>query len=111
MRSILTVTDNSGAQRPTGKRQRSGAAETSTDAYQNKRVVRVESGEGDGKPGGGAVTFVPEVVSEIKKVVWPTAKEMVQYTLVVFAFLIILTALVWGVDTLTGMGIEWLLVR
>ena len=47
----------------------------------------------------------------MKKVVWPTAKEMLQYTLVVFGFLIVLTALVWGVDALTGMGVEWLLVR
>ena len=105
------MTDNSGAQRPTGKRQRTGAAETSSDAYQNKRVVRSEAGEGDSKPGGGVATFVPEVVTEMKKVVWPTAKEMLQYTLVVFGFLIILTALVWGVDALTGMGVEWLLVR
>lgn len=105
------MTDNSGAQRPTGKRQRTGAAETSTDAYQNKRVVRGETGEGDSKPGGSVATFVPEVVTEMKKVVWPTAKEMLQYTLVVFGFLIVLTALVWGVDALTGMGVEWLLVR
>ena len=105
------MTDNSGAQRPTGKRQRTGAAETSTDAYQNKRVVRGEAGEGDSKPGVGVSTFVPEVVTEMKKVVWPTAKEMLQYTLVVFGFLIVLTALVWGVDALTGMGVEWLLVR
>ena len=52
------MTDNSGAQRPTGKRQLSGAAETSSDAYQNKRVVRVEAGEGDSKPGGGAVALL-----------------------------------------------------
>jgi len=49
------------------------------------------------------------VVSEIKKVVWPTSKEMVQYTLITFAFLIVLTALVWGVDTLTGLGVEQVL--
>ena len=66
------MTDNSGAQRPTGKRQRTGAAETSTDAYQNKRVVRGEAGEGDSKPGGGVATFVPEVVTEMKKVVCGT---------------------------------------
>ena len=105
------MTDNSGAQRPTGKRQRTGAAETSSDAYQQKRVVRVDSGEGNSKPGGGVATFVPEVISEMKKVMWPTAKEMLQYTLVVFGFLIVLTGLVWGVDALTGMGVEWLLVR
>ena len=105
------MTDNSGAQRPTGKRQRTGAAETSTDAYQNKRVVRGEAGEGDSKPGGSVATFVPEVVTEMKKVVWPTAKEMLLYTWGVSAFLMALSALVWGVDALTGMGVEWLLVR
>lgn len=45
----------------------------------------------------------------MKKVVWPTTKEMVQYTLITFAFLIILTALVWGVDTLAGLGVEKIL--
>ena len=47
-----------------------------------------------------------EMRSELKKVVWPTAKEMVQYTLITFLFLIVLTALVWGVDSLTGLGVE-----
>ena len=45
----------------------------------------------------------------MKKVVWPTAKEMLQYTLITFAFLIVLTALVWGVDTLAGLGVEQVL--
>ncbi len=45
----------------------------------------------------------------MKKVVWPTGKEMLQYVLVTFAFLIVLTALVWGVDTLTGLGVEAIL--
>ena len=53
--------------------------------------------------------FPGEVASEMKKVVWPTTKEMVQYTLITFAFLIVLTALVWGVDTLTGLGVEKIL--
>ena len=42
----------------------------------------------------------------MKKVHWPSAKEMAQYTLVVFGFLIFTTALVWGVDTLAGLGVE-----
>lgn len=46
------------------------------------------------------------MVSEVRKVVWPTAKQMVTYTLVVFAFLIVLTALVSGVDFLAGAGVE-----
>lgn len=99
--------DKSGAPRPTGKRQLSGAA-TTTESSSAKRVDRAE----DKTEGGSAknmVGFPRQVVSEIRKVVWPTSKEMVQYTLITFAFLIIVTALVWGVDTLTGLGVEQVL--
>lgn len=98
----------SGAARPTGKRQLSGVATTSSQSYSDKRVVRVE-GKDDATVGGGVAAFPGEVASEMKKVVWPTTKEMVQYTLITFAFLIVLTALVWGVDTLTGLGVEKIL--
>ena len=94
----------SGAARPTGKRQLSGASHTSPT--QASQAVRADKNEKNDRPGGGAVAFVPEVVTEMKKVVWPTAKEMVQYTIVVFAFLIVMTGLVWGVDTLVGLGVE-----
>ncbi|WP_411709288.1 preprotein translocase subunit SecE [Corynebacterium sp. LaCa116] len=94
-----------GAARPTGKRQLSGAATTSTESYNDKRVVRVEDKKEE-STGGSIAAFPGEVASEIKKVVWPTGKEMLQYVLVTFAFLVVLTALVWGVDTLTGLGVE-----
>ena len=96
---------STGAARPTGKRQLSGAATTSTESYTDKRVVRVEDKKEE-SAGGSVASFPSEVVSEVKKVVWPTGKEMVQYVLVTFAFLVVLTALVWGVDTLTGLGVE-----
>ena len=41
--------------------------------------------------------------------VWPTAKELLQYTLITFAFLIVMTVLVWGVDALAGLGVEQVL--
>lgn len=105
------MADNPGKHRPTGKRQLSGAAETSTDTFENRRASRAASNDADSTPGNGIKGFFPEVVSEVKKVVWPTAKEMTQYTIVVFGFLIVLTALVWGVDALAGMGVEAVLVR
>ena len=40
------------------------------------------------------------------KVVWPTAKQMVQYTIVVFAFLFVLTSLVWSIDTVASLGVD-----
>ncbi|APT86080.1 preprotein translocase subunit SecE [Corynebacterium flavescens] len=100
--------EKSGAPRPTGKRQLSGAATTTTQSYSAKQGPRAED-KSEGGPAGTVVGFPGQVVSEIKKVVWPTSKEMVQYTLITFAFLIVLTALVWGVDTLTGLGVEQVL--
>lgn len=89
---------------PTGKRQRTGASTTSAAAYEAKREDLGASR--DEKWGGSVRTFLPEVGQEMRKVLWPTGREMVNYTLVVFGFLIILTALVYGVDLLTGMGVE-----
>ena len=96
-----------GAARPVGKRQLSGASTTSSASYKAKRVVNVDdSSVRDDKPGGGPTSFVPEVVSEMGKVVWPTAKQMVQYTIAVFAFLFVLTALVWSIDTVASLGVD-----
>ncbi|AGF71482.1 preprotein translocase subunit SecE [Corynebacterium halotolerans] len=96
--------NQSGGARPTGKRQLAGVSTTSTASYEAKKVTRPTPG--DEKPGGGPVAFVPEVVSEMRKVIWPTARQMVTYTVVVFAFLIIVTALVSGVDFVVGLGVE-----
>ena len=96
-----------GAARPVGKRQLSGASTTSSASYEAKRVVNVDdSSVRDDQAGGCPTSFVPEVVSEMGKVVWPTAKQMVQYTIVVFAFLFVLTALVWGIDTVASLGVD-----
>ena len=88
---------------PTGKRQMQGSGPVSTQSYQAKRA---EASTAEDKPGGGPMHYLPEVVTEMRKVIWPTAQQMVTYTLVVFAFLIILTALVAGVDFLAGAGVE-----
>ncbi|WPF66445.1 MULTISPECIES: preprotein translocase subunit SecE [unclassified Corynebacterium] len=96
--------NQTGAAQPTGKRQRTGASTTTTSSYEAQKSAP-QSPE-DTKPGGGPLRFLPEVGAEIKKVIWPTASQMVTYTLVVFAFLIVLTALVSGVDFVVGLGVE-----
>ncbi|ANE03186.1 preprotein translocase subunit SecE [Corynebacterium crudilactis] len=100
-----------GTSRPTGKRQLSGAATTSTSSYEAKQVSspKKSSDSSDSKPGGGVVSFLPEVVGEVRKVIWPTARQMVIYTLVVLGFLVILTALVSSVDFVAGLGVEKIL--
>ena len=42
--------------------------------------------------------FLREVVAELRKVIWPTRKQMVTYTAVVLAFVAFMVALVWALD-------------
>lgn len=47
----------------------------------------------------GVVQFIKEVRAELKKVSWPTNKELVSYTGVVGLAVIIVCALIWICDT------------
>ena len=48
---------------------------------------------------GGPVKFMEEVRSEMKKVSWPTKKELTSYTGVVGIAVVIVCALIWVCDT------------
>lgn len=87
------------AQRPAGKRQVAGVAAPAAG-----RPAR----RADAAPAARAnpVTFVKQVLAELRKVIWPTGRQMLVYTIVVMAFLIFTLALVWGVDTLAGLGVS-----
>tara|TARA_Y100000768_G_scaffold207098_1_gene156056 strand:+ start:4811 stop:5122 length:312 start_codon:yes stop_codon:yes gene_type:complete len=53
----------------------------------------------------GPRQFVSEVKGELRKVVWPTKDEIVNYSIVVFVTIVVLTALIAGLDYLTGEGV------
>jgi preprotein translocase subunit SecE len=42
--------------------------------------------------------FIREVIAELGKVIWPTRKELVTYTIVVIVFVTIMVTLVAGLD-------------
>jgi preprotein translocase subunit SecE len=44
--------------------------------------------------------FVRQVIAELRKVIWPTRKELVTYTTVAIVFILVMTGLVTGLDTL-----------
>ena len=44
--------------------------------------------------------FVREVRSELRKVIWPTRKELITYTTVAVVFILIMVGIVTGADTL-----------
>ncbi|WP_019531121.1 preprotein translocase subunit SecE [Dasania marina] len=43
-----------------------------------------------------------EARTEIRKVVWPTRQETTQTTLIVVAFVLLMSLILWGLDTLLG---------
>jgi len=42
---------------------------------------------------------VREVRSELRKVIWPTRKELITYTTVAVIFILVMVAIVSGIDT------------
>ena len=55
---------------------------------------------------GKIVLFIQQVIAELKKVVTPTRKELINYTLVVIGFVLVMMAFVWVLDQAFG----WLTV-
>ena len=50
------------------------------------------------EPGKQFYAYAQESVTETKKVVWPTRKETLQTTAIVFAFVIVMALFLWLVD-------------
>jgi preprotein translocase subunit SecE len=46
--------------------------------------------------------FIRQVIAELRKVVTPTRKELVSFTVVVLVFVVIMMTLVWGMDQVFG---------
>ena len=53
---------------------------------------------GPREPGKQFYAFAQESVAETKKVVWPTRKETLQTTGMVFAFVVVMALFLWVVD-------------
>ncbi|NII50044.1 preprotein translocase subunit SecE [Frigoribacterium endophyticum] len=51
--------------------------------------------------------FIRQVIGELKKVVTPTRKELLSYTGVVLVFVVIMMALVTGLDSLFGLAVGY----
>jgi preprotein translocase subunit SecE len=51
-----------------------------------------------GGRGGKPARFIRESVSEMRKVLWPSRNELVTYSIVVIVFVVIMVAIVAGLD-------------
>ena len=63
----------------------------------------------EARAGGGRIrnigTFYKQVVAELRKVIWPTRKELVTYTTVVVFFVLVMVAVVAVFDLAFGKGV------
>lgn len=55
--------------------------------------------------------FAKESVDEAKRVVWPTRKEAMQTTGIVFVFVVLMALFIFGVDTLLATIVKTLTTR
>lgn len=100
--------------RPTGKRSRRAAVSTDdseavdlatgTKAAPTKnggptKTAKKKSADGPSRnPLTFVMTYLKQVVAELRKVIWPNRKQMVSYTTVVLIFLAFMVALIGLVD-------------
>ena len=103
--------------RPTGKRTRQRTGGTALAEVEDLETTALELGLGeDDDDGDGAkkakaadsessrnpfmfvVNYLKQVVAELRQVIWPNRKQMVNYTAVVLVFLIFMVSLIGGVD-------------
>ena len=101
--------------RPTGKRSRRGAVDEddsqAVDLATGTKAAPTKNGAGTAtktakksadrplrNPFTFVWTFLKQVVAELRKVIWPNRKQMVNYTAVVLVFLAFMVALIGLVD-------------
>jgi preprotein translocase subunit SecE len=98
--------------RPVRKKADEAEADTSRKGRRkNKRKSRParKSAADSGDRRANPVQFVREVVAELKKVVWPTRVQLVQYFFVVLIFVLIIIAFVFSLDYGLGLALLALL--
>jgi len=84
---------------------KSGTAATKGDRKGRPTPARTAK---DTRPGLFArlFRFLREVVAELRKVIWPTRKQMITYTLVVLVFVAFMVAAIFGLDLGLTQGID-----
>jgi len=54
------------------------------------------------------ITFYRQVIAELRKVVWPTRPQVVNYFFVVLVFVLVMMAFVAGLDFGFGKAMFWI---
>jgi preprotein translocase subunit SecE len=71
-------------------------------------ATRTEPAAARPSGGGRIARFGREVISEMRKVLWPSRKELTTYTAVVIVFVVIMVSIVAGLDIGFAKVVLWL---
>ena len=74
------------------------------------RGQTAKSAKSGGPAKGGRTTpalFLRQVVSELRKVIWPTRRELRTYTIVALTFVLVMVAIVTSLDTAFTKLVFW----
>jgi preprotein translocase subunit SecE len=58
--------------------------------------------------GKAVIAFSKDARLELRKVVWPSRKETTQTTLMVIVLVIVMSLILWGIDTFLMWAIGWM---
>lgn len=78
----------------TAKLDKAGSGKGKSD----KSRPAKKAGTGSPRGFGRFIRFIREVASELRKVIWPTRRELVTYAVVVLVFVAVILAIVAGLD-------------
>lgn len=99
------------ANRPAGradaKRSRD-AKDADTKDRKGRPTPTATKGDERPSPIARFARFLREVVAELRKVIWPTRKELVTYTGVVLVFLVFMVTVIALLDIAFAKGVFWL---
>jgi preprotein translocase subunit SecE len=91
-------------------RQQKTADPQRLQQLRKQQLERQRAGR-DGQPGArrsrlrGVGSFGSEVVAELRKVNWPDRRTVAAYTVVVLVAVSVITAIIFGLDTLFGKAV------
>ncbi|MGD0154085.1 MAG: preprotein translocase subunit SecE [Thermacetogeniaceae bacterium] len=107
MQNFLQLVKGGGKSRPEAAQK--GPAVPGKGKETAPKVVRKESGKPRGQFIQDSVKFLQSAWAELKKVHWPTRSELVVYTAVVIGSVVIVAALIWIVDSILSLLLNYIL--
>ena len=60
---------------------------------------------GEGNVFSRIALFVRQVIAELRKVIWPTRKELIAYTTVVIIFVVVMAGIIAALDYVFARGV------